>query len=58
MLLDEDGTLALLSLSPERLKIHSRAEILSPPARTPPALAGTRLFLRDQRSIVALELGK
>lgn len=58
VLLDEEGTLALLSLSPERLTVHARAEILTAPARTPPTLVGTHLFLRDHREVVALDLGE
>jgi hypothetical protein len=58
LLLDEDGTLALVTLTPEHMTVHSKIELLSPPARTPPTLVGTHLFLRDQREILALDLGE
>ena len=52
VLLDEDGTLALVRLSPEKLEVRARAPMLSWPARTPPTLVGTRLYLRDWRELV------
>ena len=57
VLLDEDGTLALVRLSPEKLEVLARAPLLSWPARTPPTLVGTRLYLRDWKEVIALDLG-
>ncbi len=57
LLLDENGTLSLATLTPEKLTVHSQAKLLARPAWTPPTLAGTRLYLRDKEKIVALELG-
>ncbi len=56
ILLDEDGTLALAQASPEGLKVISRAEVLKHNAWTAPSLAGTRLFIRDRKTIMAFDL--
>ncbi len=56
LLLDEGGRLTLTTLSPEKLTVHSRTQLLSRPAWTAPTLAGTRLYARDKSTIVALEL--
>jgi outer membrane protein assembly factor BamB len=57
IMLDEDGQLALGTVSPEGLKIQSKTELLSRLAWTVPTLVGTRLYVRDRRMIMALELG-
>ncbi len=56
ILLDEDGQLALVSLSPQGMKVISKAAVLNRTAWTPPTLAGTNLYLRDRRMLVALDL--
>jgi outer membrane protein assembly factor BamB len=56
ILLDEDGQLALTSLSPQGLKVLAKAAVLENTAWTPPTLVGTNLYLRDRRMIVALDL--
>ena len=56
LILDEDGVLALASLGSDGLDIHARAQVLSSRSWAAPALAGTILFLRDQKEIVALDL--
>jgi outer membrane protein assembly factor BamB len=56
ILLDEDGNLALATPTPEGLKVHSRAALLQTNAWTVPTLAGTRLYVRDRKTIVALDL--
>jgi len=57
ILLDEYGTLALAKVSPGGLKVLSWAEIVEPPSWTVPTLAGTTLYLRDRRAIMALDVG-
>ena len=57
ILLDANGRLALARLSREKIEILAEARILDGPTWTAPTLLGTRLYLRDQRSIRALELG-
>jgi len=56
ILLDEEGTLTLGRLSPKGLEIQSQFRILENLAWTPPSIAGTRLFLRDRKSMAALNL--
>jgi len=56
ILLDEDGNLALATLTPEGLKINSKAELLTSNAWTVPTLAGTTLYVRDRKTILALDL--
>jgi hypothetical protein len=55
-ILDEDGTLALVTVSPEGLKILAQTQALTINAWTPPTLAGSRLFIRDRKNIRALDL--
>jgi outer membrane protein assembly factor BamB len=57
LLLDEDGKLALVRATPERLEVMAEAPVLKKIAWTPPTLVGTRLYLRDRASIMALDLG-
>lgn len=57
IILAEDGTLALARVSPEGLDVLAEAQVLEKSAWTPPTLVGTKLFARDRKSIVALELG-
>jgi outer membrane protein assembly factor BamB len=56
IMLDEDGNLALATPTAEGLKIHTKVELLTRTAWTPPTLAGGRLYLRDRRTVMALEL--
>ena len=56
IVLDEDGKLAILEATPEKLKILAQVDLLEKTAWTPPTLVGTRLFVRDQKTIAALEL--
>jgi hypothetical protein len=56
ILLDEDGVLALVSLTPDGVQVHSRTQVLENKAWTPPALVGRHLYLRDRKTILALRL--
>jgi outer membrane protein assembly factor BamB len=57
ILLDADGELALLELTPEAGTVISQAKIANDTTWTAPTLIGTRLYVRDKKSIRALELG-
>ena len=57
IILDEDGTLGIATVSPEGLKVLARASVLEHLSWTPPTLAGTQLFVRDRKTIAAFELG-
>src|SRR5262245_5953965 len=56
ILLDEDGQLALVRVSPQGMNVMAKAAVLGQIAWTPPTLVGTNLYLRDRRMIVALDL--
>ena len=58
IILDEDGWLVLARPKPDgSLEILSRAHVLSHNAWTIPTLAGTALYLRDRKIIMALSIG-
>jgi hypothetical protein len=55
--LDEDGTLGLLTLSPEGMKVHRKVErVALNNAWTPPSLGGTTLYVRDRKHLVAFDV--
>jgi len=56
IILDEDGNLALATASPTELKVISKASVMKNLAWTVPTLVGTKLYLRDRQTIVALDL--
>ena len=43
--------------SPEGFKIAAKAPLLRELAWTPPVLVGTRLYMRDRQSMMAVDLG-
>jgi hypothetical protein len=57
IILDEDGNLGLASATPQGLEVHARAQVLEKFAWTVPTLVGTRLYLRDERTLKCLDLG-
>ncbi len=57
ILLDEEGTLALTIATPHALEVRSTVPLLKKTAWSPPTLVGTRLYVRDRTSVVALDLG-
>jgi hypothetical protein len=57
IILDEDGTLGLATISPRGLKVLTRADVLTRTSWTVPTLVGTRLYVRDRKDMLALELG-
>jgi hypothetical protein len=56
IMLDEDGNLALATATPEGLKVISKASIMKNLAWTVPTLVGTKLYVRDRRTIAAFDL--
>jgi outer membrane protein assembly factor BamB len=56
IVVDEDGNLALATVSPAGLKVLAKAELLHSNAWTAPSLAGTTLYVRDRHSLMALDL--
>jgi outer membrane protein assembly factor BamB len=57
VLLDEDGILAIAKPQGGTLNILAKAAVMKNLAWTVPTLVGTKLYLRDRRTIAALELG-
>ncbi len=57
IILDEDGTLGLATVSPDGMQVLARADAFESRSWTVPTLAGTRLFARDLEEIAAFELG-
>jgi outer membrane protein assembly factor BamB len=57
VILDEDGTLGLATVTPQGLQVLAKAPILENLAWTPPTVVGTRLYARDRKNIVSFELG-
>ena len=58
ILADQDGTLALCRVSPEKFEVLSKAAVLESIAWTPPTLVGTRLYVRDRKTIEAFDLAR
>ncbi len=58
VVLDEDGTLGLATVSPRGLTVLARANVLTNLAWTPPTLVGTSLYVRDRKTMAAFELGQ
>jgi outer membrane protein assembly factor BamB len=54
--LDQSGTLMIAHPSPQSFKIVSKAPLLTELSWTPPVLVGTRLYLRDRRSLMSVDL--
>jgi len=57
VILDEDGTLGIATVTPEGLQVLAKASVLEHITWTPPSLVGTKLYARDRKNIVAFELG-
>ena len=56
IILDEDGNLALATVSPAGLKVISKVSLLKNLAWTVPTLVGTKLYMRDRQTIMAVDL--
>ncbi len=52
-----NGNLMIVHPSPEGFKVAAKAELLTSLAWTPPVLVGSRLYIRDRRSMMAVDLG-
>jgi outer membrane protein assembly factor BamB len=55
--LDQDGNLMIAHPSPQGFKIAAKAALLTHLSWTPPVLVGTRLYVRDRRNMMAVDLG-
>ena len=57
IILDEDGHLLMATATGEGLTVNAKVDLLGGRSWTVPSLSGTRLYVRDRKNIVALELG-
>ena len=55
--MDQSGALMIAHPSPQGFKISAQAPLLTELSWTPPVLVGTRAYLRDRRSMMAVDLG-
>jgi outer membrane protein assembly factor BamB len=55
--LDQDGNLMIAYPSPQGFRIAAKAPMMTRLSWTPPVLVGTRLYLRDRQTMMAVELG-
>ena len=56
MVAKTDGEILLVRPDPAGLQVLSRARVLDGTVRPLPALAGGRLYLRNERTLVCLDL--
>jgi len=56
ILLDEEGDLAVATLSPQGMQVRWRMPLLQSNAWTAPTLVGTNLYVRDRHTMTALDL--
>ena len=56
IILDEDGYLTLALPTAEGIKVQSKVELLANLSWTAPALAGTTLYIRDRKNLMAFDL--
>ena len=55
--LDQSGMLMIANPSTSGFRVSAKAPLLTELAWTPPTLVGTRLYLRDRRALMAVNLG-
>ena len=58
LFLDEDGKLTLARVSPESLDVLASAQVTESVSWTLPTLVSTKLYLRDNKHILAVDLAK
>ena len=56
--LDQKGFLTMAKVTPEIFEVLSSVKLTEQVSWTLPTLIGTKLYLRDRKNIIALELGK
>jgi outer membrane protein assembly factor BamB len=54
--LDQDGNLMIAHPSPKDFTISAKAPLLTRLSWTPPTLVGTRLYIRDRKTMMAVDL--
>jgi len=56
VLLDEDGTLALIDPTPAAFRVVAKVSLLQHLSWTPPTVSGGTLYIRDRHTLMALDL--
>ncbi|HKQ61306.1 MAG TPA: PQQ-binding-like beta-propeller repeat protein [Candidatus Polarisedimenticolaceae bacterium] len=57
IILDEEGKLYLTTATPEKLVIHAQTKLLENTSWTVPTIVGKTLYVRDQKQLLAVDLG-
>ncbi len=57
IILDEDGDLAIATLSPKEMIVLAKTKVFATTSWSAPTLVGTTLYARDRETIVAIDLG-
>ena len=58
LFLDQDGKLTMAKVSPEKLEVLATARVTEPISWTLPTLVSTKLYVRDRKHILALDLSE
>jgi outer membrane protein assembly factor BamB len=58
VIVDEDGEIALASVSEAGLRVHARKELLASNAWTPPTIVDGKVYVRDRKDVLALQLSE
>jgi outer membrane protein assembly factor BamB len=58
LLLDEDGTLGLIKVAPDKASVLAKAPVTAATSWTAPTLVGTTLYVRDRANIMAFNLAR
>lgn len=53
---DAEGYVAIATLTPKKMTVHSKARVLEPGPCSAPTLVRRKLFIRDQKTVMALDL--
>ncbi len=56
IILDEDGNLGLATVTPEKFTVHSKVPLLDKVSWTVPTVVGNKMYVRDKKNIMALDL--
>lgn len=56
ILLDEDGTLALIDPTPTAFRVVTKVPLLQHLSWTPPTISGSTMYIRDRHTLMALDL--
>ncbi len=57
IILEEDGSLSLSAVTPEAFQLKSKVALLKKSSWATPTLVGQRLYVRDNETIMALDVG-